>query len=276
MTRARHRTRYSDVLGVTPQERQRLLDQSKDLEPEARWLMDRIDVRPGWRAADLGCGPLGILDLLSERVGPDGEVVGLDREPRFVEVARQVVAERGLTNVKVVEGDARSSSLPRDSFDLVHERLLLIGPVREPVVAEMFVLARPGGVAAAQEIDVLTAYCEPDHPAWDALFEVFRAFVAGHGADLRGARQLPTLLRDGGFMNVETEVHARLAQVGEPRRMQLLSLIASIREPLLRQSTCSPEELDAMVSALRSHLEDPNTIVMPGLVVQSWGYKPVA
>lgn len=276
MTRSEQSARYSDVLGVSPQERRRLLEQAKGLEPDAVWLLDRLDVRRGWRACDLGCGPIGILDLLSERVGPDGEVVGLDLEPRFVAAARQVVAERGLANVNVVQGDARSSGLPRDAFDLVHERLLLIGPVRKPVVAEMFALARPGGVAAAQEIDVFSAYCEPAHPAWDTLFEVFHTFVTGHGADLQGARQLPQLLRVGGFLNVEAEVHAHLARVGEPRRLQLLSLITSIREPLLRGGTVSGEEIDALAASLRSHLEDPKTIVMPGLVVQAWGYKPVA
>ncbi len=276
MTSVQHGSQYKDVLGISAQERQRLLEQAKSLEPEARWLLDRIDVRRGWRVTDLGCGPIGILNLLSERVGPEGEVVGLDLEPRFLSVARQVVAKRGLTNVQLVEGDARSSSLPRDSFDLVHERLLLIGPVREPVVAEMFALARPGRVAAAQEIDVFSAYCEPSHPAWDTLLEAFRSFVAGHGANLGGARQLPSLLRDGGFLNVEAEVHARLARVGEPRRLQLLALIASIREPLLRGGAYSGEELDALVASLRSHLQDPATDVMPGLVVQAWGYKPVA
>ncbi len=34
-------------------------------------------------------------------------------------------------------------------------------------------------------IDILSAYCEPAHLAWDTLFDVFQTFVEGHGADLR-------------------------------------------------------------------------------------------
>lgn len=276
MTRSSPSARYEDVLGVSAHERKRLLEQAESLEPEANWLLDRIDVKQGWKVVDLGCGPLGILDLLRERVGPTGEVLGLDREPRFVAMARQVIAERALTKVKVVEDDARSSSLPRDSFDLVHERLLLIGPASQPVIAEMFALARPGGIVAAQEIDVFSSYCEPAHPAWNTLFEAFRTFVAGHGAELGGARQLPALLCDGGFVDVEAEVHAHLARIDEPRRMQLLALIASIRDPLLRGGVFSAGELDDLVTSLRSHLQDHKTTVMPGLVVQAWGRKPVA
>jgi len=54
---------------------------------------------------DVGCGVLGTLHLLCERVGPDGRVVGVDREPRMIEAARRVTAERGLA-LELAEQDA--------------------------------------------------------------------------------------------------------------------------------------------------------------------------
>lgn len=63
--------------------------------------MNRIDVRPGWRVTDIGCGSIGILDLLSDRIGSDGEVIGLNLGPRSVTMAKQVVAEHGLPNVHI-------------------------------------------------------------------------------------------------------------------------------------------------------------------------------
>jgi hypothetical protein len=68
------------VLGGTQTEQQRLLAQASEFEIQSRWLLDQIDIRPGWRAVDIGCGPIGILNLLSERVGIEGSVVGLERE----------------------------------------------------------------------------------------------------------------------------------------------------------------------------------------------------
>ena len=56
------------VFGGNHTELQRLVVQAAGLEPEARWLLDQIPIEPGWRTADIGCGPIGILDLLSERV----------------------------------------------------------------------------------------------------------------------------------------------------------------------------------------------------------------
>jgi hypothetical protein len=60
------------VLGGTQTEEQRLLAQASEFEIQSRWLLEQIDIRPGWRAVDIGCGPIGILNPLSERVGIEG------------------------------------------------------------------------------------------------------------------------------------------------------------------------------------------------------------
>ncbi len=89
-------------LGGTQIELQRLLAQAEVYEPESNWVLDQCGIQPGWRVVDVGCGPIGILNLLSHRVGPHGSVVGLEREPRFVEMARAEIAKRGLGGVRVV------------------------------------------------------------------------------------------------------------------------------------------------------------------------------
>src|SRR5262245_21982670 len=114
------------VLGETPTEQQRLLTQARELEAPARWMLDRIPIKLGSRAADFGCGPIGILNLLSERVGPDGTVVGVEREPRFANVARAELSSRGVRNVEVVVADALRTGLEKCTYDFVHERLVLI------------------------------------------------------------------------------------------------------------------------------------------------------
>src|SRR3954451_10536146 len=67
---------------------ERLLTQSQAMEPATRAMLDAIGVKPGWACLDIGCGPGGITSLLSERVGPSGRVVGLDRDPKFLAYAR--------------------------------------------------------------------------------------------------------------------------------------------------------------------------------------------
>ena len=104
-------------------------------------MLDQAGARPGWRAVDVGCGPVGIMDLLCERVGATGETVGVDSEPRMIAMSRDIAAELNLTNLTLVEAEATCTGLERASFDFAHARLLLVNvPDPERVVAELAAL----------------------------------------------------------------------------------------------------------------------------------------
>jgi tRNA A58 N-methylase Trm61 len=64
-------------LGSSRGESARLRRQAEELAADSAALLDRVGLRPGQSAIDLGCGPRGILDLLAGQVGPTGRVVGL-------------------------------------------------------------------------------------------------------------------------------------------------------------------------------------------------------
>ena len=154
------------ALGHDPAESARLQRQSDELRPDSAALLDRVGVRPGQAAIDLGCGPSGIIELLAERVSPGGRVVGLEADPAHVAMARELARQRGLGHVEIVAADARRTGLPSGSFDLVHARTLLVTlPQPAAVVAEMVRLARPGGWVAGLEPDAEYSLCYPACPA---------------------------------------------------------------------------------------------------------------
>src|SRR5215813_7712679 len=178
------------VFGGNLTEQQRLVIQADGLEAYARWMLDRIPIKLGDRAVDVGCGPIGIMNLLSERVGPEGAVVGVEREPRFVEMARAELNQRGLRNVHVVNAEALKTGLEKKSYDVVHERLVLINlplVTQEAILAEMLSLLKPGGTIALQEYDSSSYICYPDHPSWNILLGVASdTFRAAGGNELIG------------------------------------------------------------------------------------------
>jgi len=261
--------------GEVTAEWERLLHQCRGLEREARWLLDRIGIQPGWRTIDVGCGPLGVLDLLAERVGPDDEVVGLEREPSLVAMGETVLRERGLDNARLVRGDAYATGLPGGAFDLAHTRLLLINltdPAR--ALAEMVALVRPGGIVAVEDIDQVPWLCEPPHPAWDALVSVFLLVWRANGLDLLIGHRLPALLRAAGLVDVEVEVHARADPPGAYHRKHLLAIVRAIRSDIVERGLFSEHELAALAAALERHLDDARTLVTRPLLFQAWGRKP--
>ena len=171
-------------LGSSQSESARLRRQADELAADSAALLDRVGLRPGQSAIDLGCGPRGILDLLARRVSPGGRVVGLDADPAHTAMAAEFATGRGLSGVEVMTADARRTGLPSGSFDLVHARTLLVN-VPEPaqVAAEMVRLARPGGWVAGLEPDTEYAMCYPPHPAFTRICEIFPVVFSRNGAE---------------------------------------------------------------------------------------------
>lgn len=264
------------VLGGSEVELQRLRAQAAEHEASARWLLEEIGVKEGSRVLDVGCGPIGILPLLAQAVGSAGEVVGLEREPRFVGMARAELSRLGVTNTMIVEGDALSSGLEHGSFDLVHERLVLVNlPERLGLVREMAALAAPGGIVALEDIDNVSWTCDPQHNSWTSLLGVFHDVFQAGGGDPFVGRRLPALLREARVVDVRARATAYLPEVGEYRRTHLLSLIASIRDKVIASGAMQQAELDYHQAALIEHLDDPDTLVIDKLLIQCWGRSPI-
>jgi SAM-dependent methyltransferase len=269
-------TAYGYVLGSSDTERQRLVRQAKIFAAEASWLLDQAGVKPGWRAVDIGCGPIGIMDLLCDRVGPAGETVGVDNEARMIAMARNVAAELNLTNLALVEAEATDTRLERASFDFAHARLLLVNvPAPERVVTELAALVRPGGVVALQELDWVSWVCQPPHPAWDRLRDALRDLRARRGLDVYMGRRLPGLLRGAGLSDVgfQTVCPAYIDGIGDNHNL-LVAFARLHGAELVAEGLVADDELASLIAELEAHLADPATITIYCLFCQAWARKP--
>ena len=263
------------ALGRDPEESARLQRQSEELRPDSAALLDRVSLGPGQAAIDLGCGPRGILDLLAQRVAPGGRVVGLDADPAHVAMARQFIAHHALGGVQIMAADARRTGLPPGSFDLVHARTLLVN-VPEPaeVLAEMVRLAAPGGWVASLEPDGDCSFCHPAHLGYTRIRDLFRAGTGRPGADLLIGRRLAELYRQAGLRDIGVEARAGVYRAGDSRRMVGPDLARSMHPVIVSLGLADQQKLDELDCAVRAHLDDPRTLVMPHLSFLVWGRKP--
>jgi ubiquinone/menaquinone biosynthesis C-methylase UbiE len=114
------------------------------VQPRARILRD-VDLRPGHRVLDYGCGPGAYVTEAARRVGPTGRVYALDIHPLAVERVRLLARRRGLENVEAIRSGC-DTGLSDDSVDVV---LLydIFHMLSEPeaVLAELHRVLVPGG-----------------------------------------------------------------------------------------------------------------------------------
>jgi len=265
------------LLGHSDDEELRLRRQAAELRHESAWLFDRIGLGAGSRAIDLGCGPQGVLDLLSERVGSTGHVTGIDTNPESVAMAQRFVDEQALENVEVVHRDATATGLPGASFDLVHARLVLVNvPYVDAVVREMVRLARPGGVVASHEADYLSHFCDPPLRAWDRLFEIFKGYSSANGIDLFVGRRTHRLFREAGLVDIEVNPVIHVYPHGHNRRAIFWHFLQNVRDRLLEQELIAESEFSGLMAELKEHLDRPGTLVVSHLFFQVWGRKPLS
>lgn len=263
------------ALGIDREERERLRRQSVELREDSVALLDRVGLRPGQCAIDMGCGPLGVIDLLADRVGPQGRVVGLELNPANVALARAFAKDQGLANVTIIEGDARRSGLAADSFDLVHARALLVNiPDPAAVAAEMARLARPGGWVAGMEPDMAIQIGHPPNAGWERVHEIFCASFRADGADPFIGRRLPEIFREAGLTEIGVEAITHVYPAGHSRRTIRVDLVRSMRDKIVARGIAGEQELDELDSAAREYLSDPQTLVLSGVYFQAWGRKP--
>ena len=158
-------------------------------------LITALNLQPGHRVVDLGCGPGTDLRSLADAVGSVGSVIGIDQDPRMLDQARQRLADR--SNVELHQGDIHELPFPDSSVDRVRvDRVLQHVDEPEKVIAEVRRVLRPGG---------LFALAEPD---WDTLavadedIETSRRFARYTADRVRNntlGRQLPRLCLKAGL-----------------------------------------------------------------------------
>jgi ubiquinone/menaquinone biosynthesis C-methylase UbiE len=273
----RHKMTQPDpyVLGYRQAEQERLQQQAQQLAHESSWLFDQIGIARGARVVEIGCGPHGCLEILSERVGPSGRVVGVERSAEAVALARKLTSERGFGNVDVLEGDARSTGLPKASFDLATSRLVLVNvPQPEQIVAEAAALVRPGGWVAFHEADYVAHVCDPPSAAWTRLVGLLHSYSEMNGIDPLIGRKVPRLLREAGLIDVRVNPIVHVYPPGHGRRNLLLDFSENLSERLVAQKLIGEAELAGLKADLSRHLTDPNTLVVSHLYFQVWGRKP--
>jgi ubiquinone/menaquinone biosynthesis C-methylase UbiE len=259
------------LLGDSAAEIRHLVEQAEVYAKEATELFDLIGVDEGSSAIDVGCGVLGVVHLLAERVGAGGRVVGLDREARMVESGRRLAERRGL-RVEFLEADAAASGLPDHSFDLVHTRTLLLN-VQNPgeILAEMVRIAKPDCMVAVQEPDASAWNCDPPHPAFDVLRSAILDTYRRTGKDFSIGRRIGRMLREAGLRDVQVRATARVTHAGDYYQTFLLTIVGLVREVVVQAGDLTPDEFDCYAASLRAHLETADTITCQPIMWQAWG-----
>ncbi len=155
--------------------------------PELRAMVADLPLSPGDRVLDLACGDGVYSCWLAERVGPAGQVVGVDLAPAYLALARAEAARSPYGDrVSFRLADAYALPFADDSFDLAWcAQSMFSLPDPLGALRELRRVTRPGGAVAVFENDLLHPMVLP----WPADLEL--TVRAAHLASLEAQNPNP-------------------------------------------------------------------------------------
>ncbi len=113
------------AMGFSERERERLIEQAAMYAEATRHLLLGAGIGPGQRVLDVGCGVGDVSLLAASIVGATGSVVGVDRDPQALEVARARAAAAGLDQMDFHQADLRDFCA-EEPFDAIVGRFVLM------------------------------------------------------------------------------------------------------------------------------------------------------
>jgi len=125
-------------------------------------MLEMLELKEGQKVLEVGSGCGYVLALLSEAVGAQGKVFGVEKLKDLVEVSRKNLEAQGTKNVAVIEGDgslglkeeapfdriivsAACPFVPKPLFDQLKEEGIAVAPVGDLYTQEIQQMRKKNG-----------------------------------------------------------------------------------------------------------------------------------
>ena len=217
------------------------------------WERKQLNLTPGQRLLDIGCGLGDAALALADDLGSDGEIVGIDASAEMIAGAR-TRARTARCRVRFTIGDALELAEPNCTFDTARsERTLQWLTDPKAAVAEMARVLRPGGLLSLIETDWSTF--DIDVGDGDLAKRVHDAMqIEGRRASNIGSR-LADLVHDIGFELVDQTTATQHWTAWNPDESPAPDgcfSMSSLADDLIAVGQLGADDRDRIVSTIHS------------------------
>jgi len=238
-------------------------------DPASRRRLLGAGLQSGWHCLEVGPGAGSIMTWMSEVVGPTGQVVAVDLDPKFLSEAER-------SNVTDVRADLRTAHLSPQSFDVVHARYVLIHiSDYEAALTKMFDCLKPGGWLVLEEPDFSASRgITGDAQELASLRKVNQAIEQMYATlkmDYALGLKLPALMQRRGLQHLIVENDAPLCAGRSGMALVMKMAAEQLREKYLATGVVGQSDLERYCR----FADDPNTWAIYYATIAVSGRKAV-
>lgn len=204
---------------------------------------------------DVGCGP-GLLSAELARLAPEGRVIGIDADPKLLELARARCADQGLAHAEFVQAWADDTPLQSGVADLTYARFLF-QHLPKPVDAmkEMARIVRSGGQVMVVDTDDGGLVVDPPVEGLDQLLEGSHIGQAARGGDRHVGRKLRRYMHAAGLVDIRLEIIPFTSDMVGMRIFADICL--GFKSQVVPPEHMSPEAVQATLERVHALENDP-------------------
>ena len=272
----------SYVLGDSANERHRLQRQADLIGGFTHHVLEQAGITAGMTVLDVGCGAGDVALLLADVVGPDGRVVGVDRNPAILTAAERRTTAAGYANVRFVAGDLNDPDVDLGhDFDAAVGRLVLMyNPDTEAALRAIADRVAPGGIVAFQEADFTWfAHSIPPLPLMTSVRHwISGAFAAG-GSDPHIGFRLPQAFAAAGLPGPRLQFDTLMGGGTDFGGYQYAALTVRSLLPAIEAAgiaTAAEIDIDTLADRLRDAVVAADATITTVSLVAAWTRLPPA
>jgi SAM-dependent methyltransferase len=231
------------------------------LSPLGLRAIEALGLYSGDIVLDIGCGAGQTLLQLAERVGTEGQVIGVDLAPLLLEIAQQ--RTEPLSQVRLIHADAQSLDWPAESADAVFSRFGVM-TFNDPVTAfaNFRRILKPSGALA---------FC-----CWRSLRENELDHLPLSAAGLQSIDESPfsfadpeyirSTLEAAGFSAIIVQSHDEKVSSGDLDTMTSVLLKVGALGKIVRENPASRASAEPLLRKALAALGDPSRVQLSASV----------
>jgi ubiquinone/menaquinone biosynthesis C-methylase UbiE len=212
--------------------------------------INMLDLMSGDNVLEAGCGNSIDVNLIYQKVGQTGKVIGIDASQKMIEIAK---ARTSSENIIFLNMDAANIGFPDEFFNACHaDRLLISHANYKEIFTELIRVVKKGGRVCIVDVDALSICISPEITHTDVILnKALSSFV-----NVKMGRRLLNLYVSNYLKNIK--IKTNLCEITNFYQLNQIFDFSKIIKSCIDEGTLTQGDADLWINNMIKYSDNSN------------------